>query len=75
VIISTEQAIADLGGTTCRGCGGTKRSRMSHCRKCFLKLPQVLRSALYRRVGRGYEEAYTESLAVLRTPDTAEGAR
>lgn len=62
----TEEALLDLGGTVCRGCGGVKRRSMSHCRRCYFALPRPMRAALYRRVGEGYEKAYAASLAWLR---------
>jgi len=46
-------------------CSAPKASGRSHCRTCYFRLPPPLRKALYRRLGEGYEEAYTESLAVL----------
>lgn len=46
-------------------CGNPKDSGRSHCRTCYFHLPPQLRKSLYRRVGEGYEEAYTESLEVL----------
>jgi hypothetical protein len=64
--ISTREALEDLAGTVCKACDGRKASRKSHCRGCYMKLPPRLKSALYRPVGAGYEEAYTESLATLR---------
>lgn len=65
-VVSTREALDDLVGTACRGCGGKKSAKMSHCRKCYFKLPKGLRNRLYSRIGDGYEEAYTESLALLR---------
>jgi ribosomal protein L40E len=64
-MIDADTALEDLLGTTCKGCGGTKPSRMSHCRKCYFSLPKAMRRALYRRIGEGYEAAYTESLQHL----------
>lgn len=64
--ISESEALLDLLGTICRGCNGTKPTRMSHCRPCYMLLPQPMRSALYKRIGEGYEQAYTESLAYIR---------
>lgn len=64
--ISTDDAITELGGTKCHGCDGAKERAKSHCRTCYFNLPKKLRGELYNRVGAGYEEAYTESLNVLR---------
>jgi hypothetical protein len=66
MIISADDAIRELSGTTCRGCDGAKARRMSHCRRCYMELPKDLRRQLYNRVGSGYEEAYTESVKILR---------
>lgn len=65
-MISANQAVEELGGTKCHGCDGTKTRAMSHCRRCYFNLSKALRTRLYNRVGQGYEEAYTESLALLR---------
>lgn len=59
------EIVRRLGSTECEGCGGRKQSKMSHCRRCYYLLPRVMRNALYRRFGDGYEEAYEESLAYL----------
>lgn len=63
-VMSTEVALQELGGTQCR-CGQFKRRGMSHCRRCYYALPMGMRSALYRKIGHGYEEAYAESLTYL----------
>ena len=47
-------------------CGSPKASGKSHCRTCYFRLPPQLQKSLYRRLGEGYEEAYNESLEVLR---------
>lgn len=57
--------IQELVGTDCV-CGARKPSQMTHCRKCYFALPEPARSALYSLVGHGYEEAYAESLRLLR---------
>lgn len=46
-------------------CGAPKASGRSHCRTCYFRLPPFMRKNLYKRLGEGYEQAYTESLAVL----------
>jgi ribosomal protein L40E len=72
--MTRDQALEELLGTTCKGCGGTKPSGMSHCRKCYFKLPKANRGALYRRIGQGYEAAYAESLEILRCQSDNAGA-
>ena len=55
-----------LGSTACEGCGKAKRAKMSHCSKCYYRLPPKMRSALCRGFGDGYEEAYEDSLEYLK---------
>jgi hypothetical protein len=66
--ISRAVALEELMGVECKGCSGSKPSGMSHCRRCYFKLPKELRSRLYARIGQGYEAAYGESLKVLGRP-------
>ncbi|MGN6547030.1 MAG: hypothetical protein ACTHK7_18385 [Aureliella sp.] len=56
--------IRELNGTACR-CGYQKKPRWSLCNDCYKTLPQSLRGALWRRIGEGYEEAYTEAALYL----------
>lgn len=56
--------IAELQGTVCR-CGRHKRSGETFCSRCYFRLPPPLRSPLYRRVGDGYDEAYSAAVAYL----------
>jgi hypothetical protein len=65
-IISADDALHQLLGNVCHGCKGPKPSRMSHCRSCYFSLPKDMRRALYKRIGEGYEEAYAESLELLK---------
>jgi hypothetical protein len=58
--------LKDFLGTVCSGCGGTKITRMSHCRACYRALPKAMQDALWKRFGEGYEAAFTESTAWLR---------
>lgn len=51
------ELIRELNGNRCR-CGETKAEGQTFCRRCYYQLPKAMRSALYRRVGAGYEEAY-----------------
>lgn len=61
-----QEILASLRSTKCDGCGGTKRSKFSHCGQCYYRLPASLRARLYRQFGHGYEEAFEESLVVLK---------
>ncbi len=47
-------------------CGNPKGRSMSHCRSCYYTLSPSERSALYNRIGQGYEEAFMASLKVLK---------
>jgi len=49
--------LQEVQSETCQ-CGGWKRSSLSFCYSCFLRLPHELREALYRTMGHGFEEAY-----------------
>lgn len=61
----TDRDILDaLMSSQCQ-CGAKKKSRMSHCSKCYYKLPPEARSTLYRKFGSGYEQAYRNSLVIL----------
>jgi hypothetical protein len=65
---ATAQKRSVLGeflGERC-ACGAPKQSRMSHCRGCYRSLPKAMQSALWRRFGEGYEEAFAASVEWLR---------
>jgi hypothetical protein len=46
-------------------CGAEKLRGNSFCRKDFLKLPEEMRKALYRRLGHGYEAACDAAVVYL----------
>jgi hypothetical protein len=56
--------VRELRGEVCQ-CGKKKRVRQTFCYADYKRLPQSLQSALYKRIGEGYEAAYRESLAFL----------
>ena len=56
--------LKELIGERCR-CGRAKRSRETFCGRCYFLLPKAIRSALYRRIGEGYEQAYSAAIAHL----------
>jgi hypothetical protein len=60
------EIVKSLRSGSCEGCGGFKRPGFSHCSKCYYKLSVQIRKRLYLRVGNGYEEAFEESLKVLK---------
>ncbi|HWC91353.1 MAG TPA: hypothetical protein VG433_16905 [Pirellulales bacterium] len=57
--------LASLASVQCPACGGLKAKSNSLCRPCYYKLPNVMRNALYRRMGEGYEPAMKDALARL----------
>jgi hypothetical protein len=59
------EILESLGSTVCGGCGKSKPPGLSHCRRCYRRLPVAMMCNLYKRFGAGYEEAYEESLQYL----------
>jgi len=59
------QLIESLRSTVCPSCAGRKKSRQSFCGGCYYDLPAHVRSALYRTIGNGYEQAVTAALSTL----------
>ena len=67
----TEQQISlvnELAGTKCR-CGRGKVERQTFCIRCYRSLPKEMQRSLYRRLGFGYEEAYSAATAFLAESD------
>lgn len=63
-----KELAAELAGIECR-CGNPKEPKRTFCRKCYYRLPERLRVALYRRIGEGYEQARDEAGAFLHAAD------
>jgi hypothetical protein len=61
----TGQIVDILRSGTCHRCGGYKRPGMAHCGSCYARLPQEMKTELWKRVGEGYERAYVDSLLWL----------
>jgi hypothetical protein len=59
-----ETLIRGLASKRCI-CGGHKGRNMTHCRIDYYKLPPETRTALYKRIGEGYAEAFLASVAIL----------
>lgn len=59
------QASLSFRGTTCPCCSGYKAERKAVCSSCWRYLPPVLRGRLYKRFGRGYEEAVSDAAEYL----------
>ncbi len=58
-------AVGILKSGQCR-CGGSKQTGMAFCYRCWLKLPQNVRHALYRKIGNGFEAAYDVACQFLK---------
>jgi hypothetical protein len=56
----------EFEGLEC-ACGAPKVPKQTFCRACYYTLPVRLRRALYRRFLEGYEPAYDEAAAFLRS--------
>ena len=52
--------------TKCAGCDGAKRSRHAFCVRCYGRLPNALRTSLWKRFGEGFEQAYHGCLSWFR---------
>lgn len=61
---TAKELINELRGNVCR-CTRPKSRGQSFCRGCYFSLPQALRGRLYRLIGAGYEEAYSEAAAII----------
>lgn len=60
----TRRLLEELQGTTCR-CGRDKKTKMTFCGRCYHQLPRRIQRSLYKRVGEGYEEAYSTAVEYL----------
>ena len=66
MLLEGKSLLANFLGTLCWTCLGAKRSKQSHCSACYHRLPKPMQTALYKRFGEGYEEAFTASVEWLR---------
>lgn len=55
-----------LNSEECPNCRSHKPAKMVFCRTCYARLPGELKTALYRRYGKGFEQAYFASMARLK---------
>lgn len=62
------KALRSLISDKCPACGGIKRKRQSLCYVDYKKLKHPTQLALYRPLGRGYEQALIEALKELGVP-------
>jgi DnaJ-class molecular chaperone len=63
--ITTEQMVESLYSRTCPACGGRKGEQKTFCFECYERLRREKQSALYRRVGAGYESAVRDAMTAL----------
>jgi len=59
------QLVAELVGRVC-SCGNIKGSGKSFCYSCWKHIPRSIQSRLYKRIGDGYEEAYTAARSSIK---------
>jgi len=50
-------------------CGQTKKSGFSFCFNCYKKLTKEMQKDLYKKIGKGYEQAYDEAFLYLKEGD------
>jgi hypothetical protein len=63
--MTTAEAINTLNARVC-ACGAPKVRRTAFCGACYAALPVTAQTALWRKIGRGFEEAYEAAVARLR---------
>lgn len=59
------EAISILRAKVC-ACGRAKEVRRAFCQRCWRRLPEATRQSLYRRLGEGFEAAYSAALEEIR---------
>ena len=60
--------LSEFCGEECPNCRLPKETRNAFCMKCYRRLPKPLQSALWRRFGFGFEEAYAAARNYLHEP-------
>lgn len=53
-------------GHKCHACNAWKRKQLAFCWACYGRLPNLLRSSLWKSFGSGYESAYQGCLSWFR---------
>jgi hypothetical protein len=56
-----QEAWTEFMDTKCHVCGATKPHRTGFCKACYFALPKEMQSALWKRFGSGFEDAYHEA--------------
>lgn len=59
-----ESMLAELRGIKCR-CGAVKKPGQTFCRACYFLLTANQRRDLYKKINRGYQEAYIAAVVHL----------
>lgn len=59
-------ALVNRRSTNKCSCGQKKPSWKTFCYHCYDSLPEQIKRDLYKRVGKGYEEAYATAKAYLK---------
>jgi hypothetical protein len=57
--------VESLSSTLCPACGRKKKHAQTLCYGCYKSLPQPLKSALYARLGNGYEQSFNDAMRYL----------
>ena len=53
-------------GPRCEACGGFKKKGNLFCWICYGRLPQALRTSLWKKFGEGLEQAYQACISCFR---------
>lgn len=65
--MDASEMVGSLASMVCPACANPKRPRTSFCPKCYFRLPPDQRNALYQKVGAGYEQAFLDAIAFLKS--------
>jgi hypothetical protein len=60
--------LSEFVSEECPNCRLPKDAKNAFCMKCYRRLPKAMQSALWRRFGSGFEEAYTAARNFLHRP-------
>jgi hypothetical protein len=63
--VTSLELVRSLRSETCPMCGGRKQSGQTMCQRDYCRLPRGVQSALYRGLGRGYEQAIQSAMGHL----------
>jgi hypothetical protein len=57
--------VTSLRSTVCPSCSRGKQSGQTLCRPCWAQLKPAIGVSLYQRVGKGYEQAFSNAMKAL----------